>query len=65
MDAELDECAVVDEEIEPLAGGELFPGVLCLDLLQTPAEPDLLPPGVEILDERAKQTGWQGVGGHC
>ena len=63
VDPQLDERALVDQQGQPLAGGELVASVLGGDLLLAPAELDLLAPRVEILRERAQQAGGGGVGG--
>ena len=65
MDPELDERALVDQQREPLARGQLLGGVLGGDLLLTAAELDLLAPGLEILDQRSEQARAGGVGRHA
>src|SRR3979411_1954368 len=57
MDAELGERALVDEQRQALARGELFLGVLARDLLLPAAELDLRPARLEVLDQRAQQRG--------
>ena len=52
VDAQLDEGALVDQQLEPLARGELVLLVLALDLLLAAALPGLLAPLVQIVDER-------------
>ena len=64
MHAELDERAGIDQQVEPLAGGQLVGGVLGGDLLRAPAEHDLLPAGPQVLGQGAQQAGGLGVGGH-
>ncbi len=64
VDPELDERPLVDQQRQPLAGGQLLLCVLTGDLLLTTAEPDLLAAGGEILGERAQQAGGGSVGGH-
>src|SRR6185369_17841970 len=48
MDPHLDEGALVDQEVDPLAGGELAAVVLLGDLLFAAAELCLLAPGVQL-----------------
>ena len=55
MDSELHERPLVREQRDPLAGGELFGGVLGLDLCLAAAELDLLAPGEQVLYQRAQQ----------
>ena len=64
MDAKLDERSLVDQQVEPLAGGQFLPLVLLGDLLRATALPDLLAPRLEVLGERAEQAGGGGIGGH-
>ncbi len=54
MDAQLGERALVDEQRQALARGELVLGVLALDLLLAAAEPRVLAPLVEIVDQLAQ-----------
>src|SRR5204862_1839475 len=51
VDAELDEGAGIDEQVDPLAGGELAALVLKGDLLRPTPELRPLAPGVKVLDE--------------
>ena len=55
MDPELGERALVDQQREPLARGELVLLVLAGDLLLASAQPRLLAPLVKLLDERAQR----------
>ena len=65
MDAQFDERAVVDQQRDPLARGQLLGGVLRGDLLGPAAQLDLLAPGGQVRGERTKQAGRRrGVGGH-
>ena len=52
VDAHLDEGALVDQEVDPLARGELAARVLLFDLLGAASELRLIAPLVEIADER-------------
>ena len=65
VQAELDERARLDEEVDPLAGGELPRVVLLGDPLRPAAEARLRAARLEVLGERA-QDGRRGagVGGH-
>ena len=56
-DAELRERALVDQQRQALARGELFFGVLFGDLGLAPAQLDALAARVEVLDEGAQQRG--------
>ena len=56
VDAELDERAVVDQQRDPLARGQLLARVLLCDLLLAAAEADLRAARVEVFDERAQQA---------
>ncbi len=51
MDTHLDEGALVDEQVDALARGELARVVLLFDLLLAAAELGLLAAGVEVLGE--------------
>ncbi len=55
VDAELGERALVDQQRQPLARGELVLLVLAGDLLLAAAELRLLAPLVQLLDERAQR----------
>ena len=55
VDAELDEGAVVDQEREPLARGQLVLLVLARDLLLAAAELRLRAALLEVLDERSQR----------
>ena len=55
MHPELGEGALVDQEREALAGGQLVAPVLLGDLLGAAAGPDRLPTLLEILNERAQR----------
>ena len=64
MDAELRERALVDQERQPLARGELVLLVLARDPLLAAAQPGLLAALVQILDQRAqRRSGDERVGG--
>ena len=54
VDAQLRERAVVDQQVEPLARGELLLRVLARDPLLAPAELRLRAPLVQVVDERAE-----------
>ena len=56
VDAQLGERAVVDQQRDPLARGELFAFVLLLDLLLAAAISDLRAARLEILDEGTEET---------
>jgi hypothetical protein len=62
VDAELDERALVDQQRQPLARGQLLAGVLGGDLLRSPAELDLLSPRPKVIGERGQQGGGGRVG---
>ena len=65
MDAQFDERAVVDQQRDPLARGQLLGGVLRGDLLGPAAQLDLLAPLSQILGQRAQEAGFRSrVGGH-
>ncbi len=64
VDAQLHERALIDEQGESLARGELVSGVLGGDLRLAPAEHDLLAPRPQVLGERAQQACGGDVGGH-
>ena len=49
--------AVVDQQRDPLARGQLVGGVLPVDLLLPPAEPQPLARGVQLLDQRPQDRG--------
>ena len=55
--AQLDERAVVDQQRDALARGQLLALVLRGDLLLAAAEPDARSPLLEVLDERSQQRG--------
>jgi hypothetical protein len=57
VNPQLDERALVDQQGQPLAGGQLLALVLGGDLLRTTAELDLLPARAQILGERPEQAG--------
>ncbi len=57
VDAHLDEGAVVDQQRQALAGGELLLGVLAGDLLLAAALGDLRASLEQVLDQRAQQRG--------
>jgi hypothetical protein len=57
VNPQLDERALVDQQGQPLAGGELLACVLSGDLLRTTAELDLLPARAKILGERPQEAG--------
>ena len=66
VDAQLDEGALVDQQGEPLAGGQLVALVLLGDLLLAAAELGLLAALVQVVDQRAQR--WprhQGVRGRA
>src|SRR6266536_6128208 len=54
VDAELGEGALVDQQREPLASGELVVGVLAVDPLLAAAEPRPLATLVQVLHKRAQ-----------
>ena len=55
MHAHLDERAVVDQQRQALARGQLFLLVLARDPLLAPAERDLRAARAQVLDERAQK----------
>ena len=57
VDAHLDEGALVDQQVDPLAGGELAALVLLGDLLLAAAELRLLAPLVQLLGQLAQRGG--------
>src|SRR2546430_16222141 len=57
VDAELGERALVDQQRQALARGELFLRVLARDLLLPAAELDLRAPRFEVLHQRSQQRG--------
>jgi hypothetical protein len=57
VDPQLDERALVDQQGQPLAGGQLVALVLGGDLLRTAAELDLLPARTQIFRERPEKAG--------
>src|SRR5262249_13262767 len=60
VDAHLDEGALVDEQVDPLAGGELAALVLLGDLLLAAAELCLLPTLVQLLGQLAeRRRAWE------
>ncbi len=61
VDAELDEGALVDQQRDALARGQLLARVLRGDLLLASAEADLRAALVQILDQRAQQRGRDGA----
>jgi hypothetical protein len=56
MKPKLDEGAPVNEQIDPLPRGQLALLVLLGDLLRPPAELDLLPAPMQVVDERLETT---------
>jgi hypothetical protein len=64
VDAELDPGPAVDQEVKPLAGGQLLAGVLGLDLLRPAALLDPLAALAQVIGERAQQA-VRGICGHC
>src|SRR6185437_3285561 len=62
VDPHLDPRALVDQQRDPLARGQLLALVLSGDLLGAAAEHDLLAPRAQILGERAQQAGGWSVG---
>jgi hypothetical protein len=55
VDAQLGERAVVDQQREPLARGQLVGRVLLGDLLLAAAQPRRRAPLVQLLDQRAQR----------
>jgi hypothetical protein len=62
VDAQLDERAGVDQQLDPLAGGQLLLRVLGRDLLRAAAELDPLSSRAEVLSQRAEEARRCGVG---
>src|SRR5439155_19991245 len=57
VDAELHERPLVDQQVDPLAGGELARVVLLGDLLLAAAEPGALAALLELLRELGERSG--------
>jgi len=57
VDAHLNEGALVDQQGDPLAGGQLAALVLLGDLLLAAAQPRLLTPLVQLLGQLAQRGG--------
>jgi hypothetical protein len=57
VDPQLDERALVDQQGQTLAGGQLVALVLGRDLLRTTAKLDLLSARAQILRERPEEAG--------
>ena len=64
MHPELDEGALVDQEVQALAGRKLLLGVLGRDLLLAAALPDPLPALLEVSRQGPEKAGGRGVGRH-
>jgi len=64
LDADLREGAGVDEQVDPLARGELARRVLAVDLLLPAAEPQRGAALAQVVGERAQHRGGRGVGAH-
>jgi hypothetical protein len=62
VEPQLNEGALVDQQCEALARGQLLPRVLGGDLLLASTPPDLLTPGPEVLGERTQEAGGRGIG---
>src|SRR5690348_14938959 len=62
VDAELDERARVDQQVQPLARRQLALLVLARDLLLAASEQRLRPALVEVLDERAQDRSGRSLG---
>jgi len=57
VDAELDEGTLVDQQLDPLAGGQLAAPVLLGDLLLAAAQPRLVAPLVQLLVQLRQRGG--------